>query len=217
MSIQNAIQLLQNIHSGITGITSAPNVYVTTWQASTQYVASRVIQPTNPTGYYYQAGGNGTSASSQPTWPTAIGNTVVDNDITWTCISNADPGGWPESITDAKLPIVLVGEGTGGSTRNAGDDVGLRNYQVYIVIDEANEDSYANARNMAPIFLDRFQIAYRDNYVLSDANSRTIIQNATPGNLTDSGFTLFENFYHLGYYGVLLTVTMENVNYDSDY
>lgn len=59
------------------------------WVASTTYATNDIRRPTgaNRNGYRYKitAGGGSTSGSSEPTWPTLIGATVVDNGVTWTC------------------------------------------------------------------------------------------------------------------------------------
>ena len=71
------------------------------WEAQTSYSEDDYIEPRNPkvNGLVYQAGGNGTSATAEPTWPTTIDGTVVDNDITWTCMGE----GVPKAIRHAIL------------------------------------------------------------------------------------------------------------------
>jgi phage tail sheath gpL-like len=65
-----------------------------TWSASTagQSITAGSISQVTPTaahanGYYYQATAitTGTTGSTEPTWPTTIGTTVVDSGVTWTC------------------------------------------------------------------------------------------------------------------------------------
>ena len=59
---------------------------VATWVASTVVGLNGQIQPTVANGYYYKATVAGTtSGSTQPTWPTTVGGTVVDGTVTWTC------------------------------------------------------------------------------------------------------------------------------------
>lgn len=54
------------------------------WAAATAKVAGHHVAPGN--GYYYTALDDGTThATTEPIWPTTIGQTVVDNGITWTC------------------------------------------------------------------------------------------------------------------------------------
>lgn len=53
---------------------SAPN-----WAASTSYSIEDLLIPTTPNGYIYQVISGETSASSEPSWPTIFGDTVIDN------------------------------------------------------------------------------------------------------------------------------------------
>ena len=55
------------------------------WVASTAYSLDDLVSPTTPNGYRYKATVAGTSAASEPTWPTTVGQTVVDGTVTWTC------------------------------------------------------------------------------------------------------------------------------------
>lgn len=58
----------------------------TTWSASRAYARGDFVVPTVNNGFCYQVtSASGTSAGSQPTWPTTVGNTVVDGGVTWTC------------------------------------------------------------------------------------------------------------------------------------
>jgi len=61
------------------------------WAAATVYAVNDTVLPTTPNGRIYRAtaiSGTGTSAASEPTWPTTAAGTVVDNaganQITWT-------------------------------------------------------------------------------------------------------------------------------------
>ncbi len=56
----------------------------TAWQASTSYSLNDTIVPTTLNDYEYICTTAGTSDSSEPTWPTGIGDTVADNDVVWT-------------------------------------------------------------------------------------------------------------------------------------
>lgn len=76
---------------------------LTAWAASTAYPQGTFRRPTVANGFRYEAtavAGTGTSAAAEPTWPTTVGATVIDNaganQITWTCRSNA--------IADANCP-----------------------------------------------------------------------------------------------------------------
>ena len=73
------------------------------WVTATAYggtTTNLYVVPTVANGYYYKATailGTGTSGITQPTWPTVIGTTVVDNSganqITWTCWGAIATGG----------------------------------------------------------------------------------------------------------------------------
>lgn len=70
------------------------NVTYSAWQASTNYALGDKRIPTVDNGYYYEVtADSGSSGGSEPTWPTAIGSTVVDSGITWTCAGSY--GGFP--------------------------------------------------------------------------------------------------------------------------
>ena len=55
------------------------------WKPGTDYEAGDVIYATNPLDYpyYYRTNADGVTGSTEPTWPTAVLSTVVDNTITW--------------------------------------------------------------------------------------------------------------------------------------
>ena len=68
---------------GVDQITVSLSAVNSDWAASTAYSASDRVVPTSANGYKYEAQGAGTSDSGEPTWPTTIGDTVVDNGVTW--------------------------------------------------------------------------------------------------------------------------------------
>ena len=60
---------------------NAPN-----WAASTAYTLGSIRCPLAvANGYFYEVTTAGTSAATEPIWPTVVGNTVTDGTITWTC------------------------------------------------------------------------------------------------------------------------------------
>lgn len=86
------------------------------WAASTAYALNSIRRPTpaNRNGWMYKAtaiSGTGTSGGSEPTWPTALNETVVDNSganqITWTCHDVED--GWHPIHQIYKKVCVLGG------------------------------------------------------------------------------------------------------------
>jgi len=60
-----------------------------TWQASTDYAVGDKVVPTSDNTYYYECTVAGTSGSSEPTWPTTVGDTVTDGSVTWECKGTA--------------------------------------------------------------------------------------------------------------------------------
>lgn len=73
------------------------------WVTATAYAVGAFRRPTVSNGFRYEVtaiAGTGTSGAAEPTWPTTIGDTVIDNaganQITWTCRTFA--------ITDTNCP-----------------------------------------------------------------------------------------------------------------
>jgi hypothetical protein len=55
------------------------------WQGSHAYSLTNYVKAVTFNNRRYECTVAGTSGSSQPTWPTTIGATVVDGGVTWTC------------------------------------------------------------------------------------------------------------------------------------
>jgi len=58
------------------------------WVPATAYVLGDVRRPTVQNGYRYTVTVAGTTAASEPAWPTTIGATIVDGTVTWRCDSH---------------------------------------------------------------------------------------------------------------------------------
>jgi len=58
------------------------------WQAETQYQEGEVVRPTSRNGFVYVCIQAGTSGTSEPSWPTAAGQTVSDGTVVWECYEN---------------------------------------------------------------------------------------------------------------------------------
>ena len=54
------------------------------WTAGTAYLVGAVVTPITPDGTCWRATVAGTSAGTEPTWPTAVPWSVVDGGVTWT-------------------------------------------------------------------------------------------------------------------------------------
>jgi len=60
----------------------------TTWAADTVYAEDVLVVPTAGGNLFYRAIQGGTSGSSEPTWPTTPGATVVDGGVIWECMQH---------------------------------------------------------------------------------------------------------------------------------
>jgi hypothetical protein len=73
-------------HNQIIGFAPPDTVAnVAAWTATTVIPYKSIIKPTVPNSRYYVTTGGGTTGSTEPTWPTTVGATVVDGTVTWTC------------------------------------------------------------------------------------------------------------------------------------
>ena len=63
---------------------------VAAWTASTAFVVGDIRRATTEqaSGLWFRCTTAGTSASSEPSWPTDIGSTITDNTCVWTAISS---------------------------------------------------------------------------------------------------------------------------------
>lgn len=57
----------------------------TAWAQTTAYLQGAFVAKVSANAYRYECTTAGTSSSSEPTWPTTVGGTVVDGTVTWTC------------------------------------------------------------------------------------------------------------------------------------
>lgn len=96
--------LRANSNPGVDDITLTPTNTMDEWAATTAYSLGAIIEPTTPNTYAYECTTAGTSAGSEPTFPTsAIGNTVVDGTVVWTMV------GKRHEITEIKLALSSAG------------------------------------------------------------------------------------------------------------
>lgn len=79
-----------------------------TWTAyATILQSSRIrVQPTVANGFVYMPLNSGTSGATQPTWPTTLGATVTDNDVTWMCCYLPIPG---QTVIRAQVDFQITG------------------------------------------------------------------------------------------------------------
>lgn len=65
---------------------TAANSWGHSWASATGFTLGQVVRPTTGNGFLYQASVAGTTAGSQPTWPTTLGLTVTDGSVVWTLV-----------------------------------------------------------------------------------------------------------------------------------
>lgn len=73
-----------NTRIGAWQIEKVNNTY-SAWAGTTAYSLGNRRIPTVSNGYYYEVTVAGTSSGIAPTWPTTIGDTIVDGTVTWVC------------------------------------------------------------------------------------------------------------------------------------
>jgi len=81
--------------SAASGNWNVESTWGTTWQASTTYAAGDFVVPTTLNGFTYECTTGGTSGTTEPIWPTTIGQTVTDGSVVWTC-----QAGYPQTDGD---------------------------------------------------------------------------------------------------------------------
>ncbi|MCR6700848.1 MAG: hypothetical protein NVV68_06750 [Dokdonella sp.] len=106
--IQGSAAIFQECLRALVGGTLA----LPSWEPETAYEADAMREPTVPNGYRYAAQAGGESDDTEPTWPTAVGDTVIDGDITWECIGEA-PWKMYDDAFDAWLDEVTELSGIG--------------------------------------------------------------------------------------------------------
>ncbi len=77
-----------NISDNVHSVTVTPD-QGSVWLKDAAVFANALVFPTdtNSSPYYYKAKTTGQTGVSEPSWPLAVGNTVVDEGVTWECIS----------------------------------------------------------------------------------------------------------------------------------
>jgi hypothetical protein len=86
-------------HAGV-----RPPIY---WAAWYGYQTADYALPTTPNGFLYRAEvpPGGTSGSNEPTWPTVLGQTVADGDVTWTTVDGTYTWAHFRSMCWGSVPV----------------------------------------------------------------------------------------------------------------
>ena len=90
------------------------------WAASTAYAVGAIVRASSvqASGLVFQCSVAGTSAATEPAWPTDIGSTSTDNTVTWKAIS----GVYEELSTLTPSAIIELFELTLDSTLHGSTD-----------------------------------------------------------------------------------------------
>ena len=138
-STESANKFENNNDPGVDQLTVSISNATALWQASTAYIVADTARTTAKNGYRYKVqaiSGGGSSGASEPSWPTTVGNTVVDNEVTWV---NDGP---IHEATEIKLAASSAGldSATAGASLDVGTEIdgGSANaVQIYMRIDDA--------------------------------------------------------------------------------
>jgi len=100
--------------------TTAANSWAVQRANSFAYVVGDVVRPATPNGFLYRATNSGTSGGSIPSFPTTLGQTVVDGGVTWECygiaitvFTAASAPSWPAFSATGIRYLVLADRSTG--------------------------------------------------------------------------------------------------------
>jgi hypothetical protein len=86
--------------------------YPSPWSASIPALAAIVVQPdAQPNGLAYQCTTAGVTGATEPTWPTVVGQTVVDGTAVWECVSVLAPTPGETDLAAGDV-VVVQGENT---------------------------------------------------------------------------------------------------------
>ncbi len=89
---------------------TAANAWPLAWAASSGFAVGSVVIPTTGNGYLYSViAGSGNSGSTQPTWPTTIGESVVDGSLTWVCAGTSLLAWTADSVTWGNASFTAYG------------------------------------------------------------------------------------------------------------
>lgn len=104
--------------TGVRGVSAvavddADGAGASAWTATTAAALGSFGKPTVSNSYYYEATVAGTTAGSEPTWPTTVGATVTDGTVTWTCKGKITLTVATDYTLDAELARLYIVPGGG--------------------------------------------------------------------------------------------------------
>lgn len=102
---------------GVDQIVLQPVNATAVWTATTPKVLNDEVRTTTKNGYKYRVTTAGTTGAAEPTWPTVIGNTVLDGGVLWECTEK-----FHEST---EMRIATTSAGLSGAVNGAALNVAL--------------------------------------------------------------------------------------------
>ncbi|MGH9563901.1 MAG: hypothetical protein ACRD3S_20805, partial [Terracidiphilus sp.] len=85
----NATLNQTTVDAGVTWINAGPGI----WQAATAFSEGQyILDPHGNLQCAVKVAGNGSTGATQPVWPVHMGETVVDNNVTWSCAGPTQTG-----------------------------------------------------------------------------------------------------------------------------
>lgn len=147
-----------------------------TWAATTAYSGSdprSIVRPTTQIGLMFMATTGGTSGGSEPTWPTAIGGTVVDGTVTWTAIGV--PG------NRANL--------TNGGSQNGGVQFTVSGGTLTVLVSGGNPSFVTDGWGTGDVVLVYDGTTFTE-VTLTSAGGSTLVAAAWPAGITNFGASI---------------------------
>lgn len=169
------------------------------WVANTVYAQGDFIVPTTPNGYKYICTTGGTShATVEPTWPTTMGNSVVDNGtLAWQIYSRVGAG---TDFTDVGSEALLVQAASFLKYENMCD--GTAENHPSFAIDGGDNLFFVLMSSLNPLFP-----VHHDGSGI--ANSPTSIEATDEDDVHESGRAWFK-WNAFPYWSVSILWTMNN-------
>lgn len=101
------------LFSCLSDLYNSGTLSATPWAAAAAKAVDAVVEPTARNGYRYRCTVAGTThATTQPTWPTTVGNTVTDGTVTWKCVSKIPEYAWDDLLAAVDTELTAL-EGLG--------------------------------------------------------------------------------------------------------
>jgi hypothetical protein len=106
----------------VTRTHTVANSWAITRAASTGYTVGDVVRPAVANGFLYRATNSGSSGASLPTYPTTLGQTVVDGGVTWECygiaitvFTSTNPPTWASPFNATGIRYLVLSDRTPGT------------------------------------------------------------------------------------------------------